>query len=59
MVVPWVFDLVGMPGRSFRVGREGFIMLLLEVTVLTVFVRDGAFNEYGGRVVFVLIVSER
>jgi hypothetical protein len=65
-----VLDLVGMPGRSFSVGRDGFIKLRAELIVFTVFVvfdRDGAFDvydgafeaEYAGSVVFVLIVSDR
>ena len=65
-----VFDRVGMPGRSSSVGRDGFIKLRPEFMVWTVLfefdrdgvldVYDGAFEaEYGGRVVFVFIVSVR
>jgi hypothetical protein len=59
-----------MLGRSSSVGSDGFIRLRPEFivrSVLFVLEREGAFDEYdgafeveyGGSVVFVLIVSER
>lgn len=47
------------PGRSFKVGKVGFLAMLVELLVATVFVRVGAFEEYGGNVETVLNVSDR
>lgn len=47
------------PGRSFSVGKVGFLAIGAELFVATVFVRDGGFDVYDGNVATVLNVSDR